>query len=415
MRILIYGINFSPEIIGTGKYTAEMANWLSSKGEEVRVITSYPYYPKWKLFDEYNRQGYTKEGSDNGLQVLRSPIYIPKNPRTLTRLLHLLSFSATSLPVLLRQQRWRPDIVLLVAPTMCCAPQTTFLSRLSGALSVLHIQDFEVDALFGLGMARAGLLRKTALWLERVLLRQFNIVSTISPGMLQRAREKGIPDINLRLLPNWSEVDRFCGVERSESLLHSLGVNKNQQVILYAGNLGEKQGLEVILECATDFSSDTNVRFLVVGEGPAKAKLMRSCHDRGISNVVFAPLQPYESLPALLASADCHLVIQKRGVADAVMPSKLTNILAAGGNAVITADKDTSLGRLCADFPGIATLVEPESAAALSAGIRSALSQAKPNQIALEYAQEYLSKDKILSRFFNELQVIVQSRTQARA
>ena len=122
-----------------------------------------------------------------------------------------------------------------------------------------------------------------------------------------------------------------------------------------------------------------------------------------LPNIVFAPLQPYDDLPALLASADCHLVIQKRGAADAVLPSKLTNILAVGGNALITADPDTSLGLLCSEYPGIATLVEPESVEALIEGIESVLAMPVPNMIATGYACEFLDKDQILNRFLSEI------------
>ena len=113
-------------------------------------------------------------------------------------------------------------------------------------------------------------------------------------------------------------------------------------------------------------------------------------------------------MPALLASAAVHLVIQKRGAADTVLPSKLTNILAVGGNSVITADVDTSLGQLCVEFPGIATLVEPESLASLVEGIERALECVSPNEVAREYAREYLDKETILRRFEGDLVSLVQ-------
>jgi colanic acid biosynthesis glycosyl transferase WcaI len=142
---------------------------------------------------------------------------------------------------------------------------------------------------------------------------------------------------------------------------------------------------------------------LIVGEGAGKARLLDLVQQKRLDNVVFGPLQPYEDLPSLLASADCHLVIQKRGAADAVLPSKLTNILAVGGNALITADPDTSLGLLCREHPGIATLVEPESVAALITGIEQALAMPSPNVVATAYARDFLDKDKILKRVLAEV------------
>lgn len=98
-----------------------------------------------------------------------------------------------------------------------------------------------------------------------------------------------------------------------------------------------------------------------------------------------------------------RLVIQKRGVADAVLPSKLTNILAVGGNAIITADPDTTLGRLCQEHTGIAVLIEPESVAALNAGIERVLALPARNEVALNYAKEFLDKERILQRFLAQV------------
>jgi colanic acid biosynthesis glycosyl transferase WcaI len=116
-------------------------------------------------------------------------------------------------------------------------------------------------------------------------------------------------------------------------------------------------------------------------------------------------LQSYEALPALLKMADCHLVIQKRGAADAVLPSKLTNILAVGGNAVITAEADTELGQLCEQYPGIAVCVEPESVDALSDGIARCLLLPSDNKTAREYAERMLDKESVLSQFIAAISV----------
>lgn len=124
---------------------------------------------------------------------------------------------------------------------------------------------------------------------------------------------------------------------------------------------------------------------------------------RGLKNVKFYPLQPYELLPALLRLADSHLVIQRRGAADAVLPSKLTNILAVGGNAVITADAHTELGQLCQNYPGIAICIEPESVTKLITGIAETLTMPEYNKIARSYAESALDKNNVLNHFINHL------------
>ncbi len=409
MRILLYGINFSPELTGIGKYSGELAQWLAANGHELRVVTAPPYYPEWKIYAGFYGWCYSTCYEKN-LTIYRCPIYVPEDISAFRRILHLSSFAFSSLPGLFRQWTWQPDVVVAVVPTLFCAPQASLFAYLSGALSIIHIQDFEVDALFGLGMTKNGLIRRIATSLERFILRRFDLVSTISSGMMRRARTKGVLEDRLRFLPNWSNVECFKGALRSPALLERIGVDASRRIVLYSGNLGEKQGLEIIVDCACRFRGNGNIIFLIIGNGAGKARLLDLVRSRGLDNVVFAPLQPVENLPKLLASADCHLVLQRRGAADSVMPSKLTNILAVGGNAVITADPDTSLGELCRDFEGIATLVSPESIDELVRGIELALNLPRPNKVAQAYAEQYLDKDRILSRFFSEIEADVAAR-----
>lgn len=402
MKILLYGINYSPELTGIGKYSGEMARWLAAHEHEVRVVTAPPYYPQWKVWQGFPAWRFNRCVED-GVTVIRCPLYVPSRPSPLKRIVHLASFSLSSSLAILSLLRWKPELVILEVPTMFCAPQALLLAKLTKAKSVLHIQDYEVDALFGLGLARSSALKRFASAVERVVLRAFDRVSTISSGMLQRARQKGVDQQRLRFFPNWSETALFRDVPRSLGLLSRLGVEPGKRVLLYAGNIGEKQGLESLVEAAGRLRERGDLVFLIVGEGAGKLRLMESVQVKGLSNVLFAPLQPCEELPALLASADCHLVIQKRGAADAVLPSKLTNILAVGGNAVITADPDTSLGLLCREYPGIATLVEPESVDALVQGIERTLAMPLPNRIATGYAREFLDKEQVLTRFLAEV------------
>lgn len=403
MKILLYCINYSPELTGAGKYSGEMAPWMASQGHDVRVVTAPPYYPDWKVRDGFSAWRY-KKTKEKGVTIFRCPLYVPRTPTTLKRLIHLLSFSLSSSLAIFSQLLWKPELVILVAPTLFCAPQTLLLSRITGAKSVLHVQDYEVDALFGLGISKnEGGFKKLAFMAERLILGFFDRVSTISGGMLQRASQKGVVADRLLFFPNWSEVTRFRNIHRCDELLKRLGVATDKRIFLYSGNIGEKQGLETVIEAAELERSRSDWLFLIVGDGAGKSRLLELVNKKRLSNVQFAPLQTYEDLPALLASADGHLIIQKRGAADAVLPSKLTNILAVGGNAVITADPDTSLGLLCAEHRGIAVLVEPESAKALVEGIECLLAMPSHNAVATNYAKTFLDKDQVLHRFLLEV------------
>lgn len=411
MKILIYGLNFSPELTGVGKYTGDMAAWLANQGHDIRVITAPPYYPEWRIANGYSAWGSEEEIS--GVSVFRTPLWVPASPTTVKRLLHLISFAIGSIPQLFRQLTWRPNIIVCIAPSFFCAPSSLLFASLSGCRSWLHIQDFEIDAMFGLGMINSrGLLASCAFAVERLILRRFNRVSSISRSMCDRLISKGVATQNAVLFPNWVDTE-YIRPRLGQSLYRQLWCfNPADKVVLYSGNLGKKQGLEIILEASKALSNQKDLFFVIVGEGAHKETLLAAAQEMGLKNVLFYPLQPYQSMPELLKLADLHLVIQKRGAADAVMPSKLTGILAAGGHAVITADACTELGRLVESNPGIATLIEPENVDALVNAITSFLSRGGPqlleyNHVARKYSIENLDSHQVLARLEQELQNVL--------
>ena len=120
MKILFYGLNYAPEQVGIGKYSAELADWLATRGHSVRVITAPPYFPAWRIAGGY-LNCYLLHAV-KGVRVRRCPLWVPQSPSGLTRLFHLASFALSSLGPLLAQRRWRPDVVITVVPAFFCAP-----------------------------------------------------------------------------------------------------------------------------------------------------------------------------------------------------------------------------------------------------------------------------------------------------
>lgn len=407
MRILIHGINYAPELVATGKYTAEMAEWLARMGHEVRVVTAPPYYPAWKVDKEYSSWSYRKEKL-SGVTVWRCPLWVPGNPTALARLLHLATFAFSSFPVLIGQVFWRPDVVFVVEPPLFCAPQAWLAARLSGAKAWIHIQDFEIKAFFGLGFGTSSVLQSLLLRLESLLMRRFDHLSTISHAMMQRILRFNIPSKNVSLFPNWVDTDEIRPDDSANELRAEWGIAPDRKIALYAGNMGEKQGLEIVLDAALILKEERpDLLFVMVGNGAVRDKIASIARQRQLNNVVFKPLQPLNKLHSLLAAANIHLVIQKRGASEAVMPSKLTGILAAGGHAIITADPDTELGRLVKNNPGIAWLVPPENKHDLANAIREILAETgRFNSIARGYAENHLATNRILRKFEKQLSTL---------
>lgn len=364
MRILIYGINYAPELTGIGKYTGEMAEWLAAQGHEVEVVTAPPYYPSWQVGEGYSAWSYSCELLAE-VKVWRCPLWIPTFQSGLQRILHLASFAMSSLPVILWQGLfWRPEIVFVVEPPLFCAPGAWLSARLCNAKAWLHIQDFEVDAAFDLGLLPAGWMRSIATRLERWLTCRFDFVSTISEHMLERVAAKGVDQSKHIFFPNWVDTNAIYPMSESSFLRAELGITPDTTVVLYSGNLGEKQGLEMLIAAADLLTAHPHILFVICGEGTAKKRLLKLAKD--LPNIRFLDLQPIVKLNALLNLANIHLLLQAASAADLVMPSKLTGMFASARPVVATAHPSTQVAQVVKER-GI--VVPPGDVTALANGI----------------------------------------------
>ncbi|UJF34326.1 glycosyltransferase WbuB [Paenibacillus hexagrammi] len=343
-KILLYSINYAPELTGIGKYNAEMVEWLTKNGYEVRVITAPPYYPEWKVRQGYSAFKYIKENV-GGAQVFRCPLWIPRSPSGLKRLLHLASFALSSIPVVIKQMFWKPHLILVIEPPLAISPMALLFSKIFNVKSWLHVQDLEVDAAFDLGIlpnkeAVSSIVRN----IERWMMKKFTIVSSISESMNDRIANKGISRDMIRLFPNWVVVsDIFPMKEIPQGYRNQLGIKEYDFVVLYSGNMGEKQGLEYLLEAANLLKERPNIKFIMCGDGASKTRLVKMAEQYRLEHVYFLPLQPKDMLNELLNTADTHALIQKKSASDLVMPSKLTGMLASGRSIIATADANTAV------------------------------------------------------------------------
>ncbi|MDF9799722.1 colanic acid biosynthesis glycosyl transferase WcaI [Catalinimonas alkaloidigena] len=407
MRILVYGINYYPELTGIGKYTTEMCEWLTRQGHQIEVISALPYYPEWDVHEDYKGKGWHSEVI-NGVRVHRGPFYVPKNVSGYTRLLHEFSFLASSAWSWMKQLPRNFDLVLCIYPPLPIGVFPLLCKWLKGTPFVFHIQDLQVDAARQLGIIRRKGLLNFLEGFERYFMRRADLVTTISEGMRKKVLAKGVAKDRLKLFPNWVDTQRLFPYDEAEKpgLKQQYGYQPGDKIVLYSGNLGEKQGLDSLLRAAAIAQEkQSELKFFVVGEGAAKKSLLALKEELRLENVRFAPLVPKKELPDLLNMADLHVILQKKGATDLVMPSKLGGILACGGVPLVAAEERSSLRRLIEEHR-MGVLADAENELSLLYSIEQYF--AKRSQVdysahARQYARQYLCIDSILTRFESDL------------
>jgi colanic acid biosynthesis glycosyl transferase WcaI len=409
-KVLLISYNYAPELTGIGKYNAELCEYLATKHYAVKVITAYPYYPNWKVFDGYANKWYNKE-QINGVVVVRCPFYIPTNPSGRNRILQELSFYASTLLLVVWQivSFKRYDIIITPLPSFICGfhgilfkffnPKTKF---------VYHIQDLQIDAAIDLNIIHQKWLKKLIISIEQFILNQATIVSTISEGMQKKILAKKARLTEVVVFPNWVDNAKIFVTEPNLATIASLGIPLNKKIFFYSGAIGEKQGLEIIVSVAQDIAVKCpDVLFVISGSGPYKDKLQAIVAEKNIENIMFIALQPINIFNQLLNYAYCHLIIQKESVGDLLLPSKLTNILAVGGVSIIAALPNTTLyDVIIKNEMGI--IVPPEDDTAFKNAINTVITKsdslkATISSNASKYAATNLNKANVIDKFMSTL------------
>jgi len=343
LKILIYSLNFFPEKVGIGKYSGEMAFWLAKKGIEVKVITSNCYYPHFKI----NKNIYLEEKYEN-LTILRTPIFLPNKFNGINRIFHFFSFSILSTPYLISNLFWRPNIVFLISPTIICAPLTLIFSRLTinKIKTWIHIQDFEIDIAFNLGLIKVKFIKDCISKFESKIINKFDHVSTISRNMIKKLKYKKIRSDKLYLFPNWVDTGFLYPINKNKKLENKyrkeLGIPDEAIIIMYSGSMNEKQGFGYIINAIKKIDSN-NIFWIFGGEGPSKIRLQKA--TKKYKNVVHLNLQPNSSLNEWLNLGDIHLVPQKSSIKECALPSKILGIMSCGKPFVAMANANSELGK----------------------------------------------------------------------
>ena len=351
MRIIVWGINYAPELTGIAPFNTALCEYLSRQGHDVEMVTSFAYYPEWRTRPA-DRGTLFRTDLENGVRIRRCWVYVPQRVRAIKRIVHEASFVTMSLLRVLTLRR--PALFVVVSPPLLLGVAAWIAGIVKRAPFVFHVQDLQPDAAVGLGMLQKGALTRMLYWMESFAYSRAARVSGISGGMIDMFRKKGVPERKLICFPNGIRLP--AGLPARGAFRQRHGIPDESFLAVYSGNFGIKQGLDILVAAArllqasnaneaAPASESRAIKIVIAGDGARRAALAESIKKAALENVLLLPLQPDAAYREMLADADCTVITQQQGTGTFFFPSKLLASLAAAKPVLTVADESSELAK----------------------------------------------------------------------
>ncbi|SOD59039.1 Glycosyltransferase involved in cell wall bisynthesis [Streptomyces zhaozhouensis] len=407
-RLLLVSTNYAPEQAGIGPYATQLAeHWATARDAEVHVLAGLPHYPAWRVDPGY-RGRWRLVDEREGVLVHRRRHYVPGRQSALRR----AAYEGTILGhgLLAPPRMARPDAVLAQVPSLAGGLLAARIAARHRAPFVPVVQDLMGAAAAQSGIAGGGRVAALAAGIERRMLARATLVGVIHESFAEGVRALGVPTDRIRLVPNWSHV---APPTRPRAAVRArLGWPEDRTVLLHSGNMGAKQGLDVLVETAR---RAPELHVVLMGDGSCRARLAAAAE--GLPNVELLPPAPRAEFTDVLAAADALLVTQRASVLDMSVPSKLTSYFVAGRPVLASVAGE---GGTAAELrrSGGGRLVPPEDPDALAAAARELAADpagaAALGAAGAAYAAGHLTRAAGLARFSALLDEVLTAHAPAR-
>ncbi|AKH82084.1 glycosyl transferase [Streptomyces sp. CNQ-509] len=391
-RVLLVSTNYAPEQAGIGPYATQIAeHWVGTGHAEVHVLAGMPHYPNWRVAEDY-RGVWRKEEERAGVRLHRRRHSVPARQTAVRRALYEASILAHGIAAPPRMPA--PDAVVAQLPSLAGGALGARLARRHGVPYIPVVQDLMGAAAAQSGIRGGGRAAAAARAVESRVLRRAALVGVIHETFVPRVAAMGVDEKRIRVVPNWSHV---TGPTRPRAEMRArLGWREGQTVLLHSGNMGLKQGLDVLVEAARTAPS---LRVVLMGDGNQRAHL--AALGAGLPNLDFLPPADSADFTDVLAAADVLAVTQRSSVLDMSVPSKLTSYFAAGRPVVASvADGGGTAEEMRRAGAGV--VVPPEDPAALLEAVRSLAAEPEAADAlgakGPVYVREHLSSEAGLGR-----------------
>jgi colanic acid biosynthesis glycosyl transferase WcaI len=364
MRILLHIIQFPPDVNSTGLLMEQVCEELLGYGHEIWVITSFPHYEQFRVWDQY-RGRLAQLDDHRGLRVIRLSVYASGNKQNMRhRLTNYLSFNAlaTVANLLTRKQF---DVVLCTNGSFFIGISAFASGLITRTPFVYNVQDLYPETPAQAGQLQRGSSVTILQQIAKFMYQTAAHITVITPAFKEHIVAQGINPAKISVIPNFVNTEFIRPLPKDNAFSQRMGLT-DVFVISHAGNLGYVYDLETMLEAAARLRDYPDILFLIVGDGVAKPGLEQRAGALALDNVRFLPFQPREDIPYMRATSDVQVSLYKYGSAKNSMPSKVYEIMASGRPLLASPESDSDVRRLidktqcgiCVDPQDIDQLVE---------------------------------------------------------
>lgn len=393
---------YPPETGAPQNRLHSLSKFLIRHGDSVQVVTALPNYPKNEIYPEYRKKFSVNEIID-GVPVYRTWIFVSRSRSILARLLNYFSFVLTSFFALLRQPK--ADYIICESPPLFLGFTAVLISKIKGSRLVFNVSDLWPESAEKLQIISSRTLITLAYKLEKWIYKNSYMISGQTKGIV-KSIESRFPLKKVVWFPNGVDVDFFEGEHETVNWRNEKNIAADDFVLLYAGIIGHAQGLEVILNAA-DILRSAHVKFLIVGDGPEKEKLIAYAKEKELDNVIFRGNLQKSKIPSLIKACDAYIVpLKKLELFKGAIPSKLFEPLSLGKPILLGVDGEAR--ELFIDEGTAGLYFEPENAGALATQIKLLVADreltASLGKQGQRYVKENFNRDQIHSRFVQHLE-----------
>lgn len=404
MKILILTQYFPPEVGAPQNRLYELAVRLQKKGVDVSILTAMPNYPKMEVHSEYRNKFYCYN-EETQLKVHRAYIFVTKSRSILARLLNYFSFVFTSFFIgFFKLGQF--DYILCESPPLFLGISAYGLKVFKGAKLIFNVSDLWPESAEKLGLVTNKHLLKWSTVLEEFLYRKSFLVTGQTQGIVKNIKDR-FPLKTVYWLPNGVDVNYYRWDDTSPSSWRDeMLIGADEFVLIYAGIIGHAQGLEVIIKAAEILETYSKIKFVMLGSGPEKDRLVKLSNELNLNNILFIDSMPKNKMPDIIKSSDATIIpLKKLDLFKGAIPSKIFENLAMKKPIILGVEGEAK--SLFIDQGKAGLFFEPENERALAESIlklynnKPLLSELGNN--GYEYVKEYFNRDTIAEEFYKQL------------